>query len=370
MVSYCAQMFNLFFRSYRNTLIFLTLVYLAIQVALYLKIFKNDSFTPVLLWWTPFMLKHDRIIDCGEEHYQCISSNNRDHITDVNLDLTYYVPLKNSGADTSPVLYVQSDCDTPIDRDKIVKELGKYVKIDSYGACLNNKTFPQSLQNIDPLDLYNRGYMTFISKYKFIVSIENAACYDYVTEKLWRPLIVGSIPIYLGAPNIRDWLPNVRSAILLDDFENIEEVGKYINQIDNNDELYYEFLQHKTSQKYDNNFLKHFTMVEHPITDFECYVCSTLHKKETPAPVKGNVYDCPAELNRGGTWDQHWSIGKCQAKALHEFLRQNIPYTAEDLKKSGSSFFGNKTDNNSANPVLRLYLKLMLRMYSIPCTDM
>ncbi|VEN64754.1 unnamed protein product, partial [Callosobruchus maculatus] len=250
-------MFCLIFRNFKSILIISTLVYLAIQVALYLKIFMNDSFTPVLLWWTPFMPKYDRLIDCGEEHYQCISSNNRDHITNVNLgallyygsqienhdfplprnnnilwavfheespknyapylyeniqmlfnlsstfsrnssfpvplqyltninlliDLTYYIPLRNRHGDveTSSVLYVQSDCDTPIDRDKIVKELGKYVKIDSYGACLNNKTFPLSLQNIDPLDLYNREYMTFISKYKFIISIENAACYDYIT---------------------------------------------------------------------------------------------------------------------------------------------------------------------------------------------
>ncbi|VEN58429.1 unnamed protein product [Callosobruchus maculatus] len=256
-------------------------------------------------------------------------------------DLTYYIPLRNRHGDveTSSVLYVQSDCDTPIDRDKIVKELGRYVKIDSYGACLNNKTFPLSLQNIDPLDLYNREYMTFISKYKFIISIENAACYDYITEKLWRPLIVGSIPIYFGAPNIRDWLPNDHSAILLDDFENMEELGKYINQVDNDDELYNEFLQHKTRQKINNNFLKQFTMVEQPIIDFECYVCSTLHKNAPPAPVKGNVYHCPAELNTGGSWDQHWSIGKCQAKALHEFLHQNIPYTAEAFEKKWLQFF-------------------------------
>ncbi|VEN64755.1 unnamed protein product [Callosobruchus maculatus] len=78
-------MFCLIFRNFKSILIISTLVYLAIQVALYLKIFMNDSFTPVLLWWTPFMPKYDRLIDCGEEHYQCISSNNRDHITNVNL---------------------------------------------------------------------------------------------------------------------------------------------------------------------------------------------------------------------------------------------------------------------------------------------
>ena len=28
-------------------------------------------------------------------------------------------------------------------------------------------------------------------------------CNDYVTEKLWRTLIVGSVPVYFGAPNVK-----------------------------------------------------------------------------------------------------------------------------------------------------------------------
>lgn len=42
----------------------------------------------------------------------------------------------------APVLYIQSDCDTPLGRDYLVEELSKYVQIDSYGKCLNNKQFP------------------------------------------------------------------------------------------------------------------------------------------------------------------------------------------------------------------------------------
>lgn len=45
----------------------------------------------------------------------------------------------------APILYVQQDCDTPNDRDKYVSELMKYIKVDSYGACLKNKDFPKEL---------------------------------------------------------------------------------------------------------------------------------------------------------------------------------------------------------------------------------
>lgn len=61
------------------------------------------------------------------------------------LDKKYYLPveLKNKYLESiAPVLYIQSDCDTPIGRDYLVQELSKYIKIDSYGKCLNNREFP------------------------------------------------------------------------------------------------------------------------------------------------------------------------------------------------------------------------------------
>lgn len=41
-----------------------------------------------------------------------------------------------------------------------------------------------------------------VAKYKFALSIENGVCHDYITEKLWRPLISGSVPIYIGSPSV------------------------------------------------------------------------------------------------------------------------------------------------------------------------
>ncbi len=44
----------------------------------------------------------------------------------------------------APVAYIQSDCVCPSDRDIYVKELMKYIKVDSYGQCLHNKDLPQT----------------------------------------------------------------------------------------------------------------------------------------------------------------------------------------------------------------------------------
>ena len=42
-----------------------------------------------------------------------------------------------------------------------------------------------------------------MAKYKFTIAFENAIGEDYITEKLWRPLQLGSIPIYMGSPSVK-----------------------------------------------------------------------------------------------------------------------------------------------------------------------
>jgi hypothetical protein len=43
-----------------------------------------------------------------------------------------------------------------------------------------------------------REFLALLAKYKFVIAIENAVCEDYVTEKLWRALHLGAVPLYLG----------------------------------------------------------------------------------------------------------------------------------------------------------------------------
>lgn len=43
----------------------------------------------------------------------------------------------------APVVYIQSSCDTLIDRDEYVVNLGQYLRVDSFGKCLNNAHLPE-----------------------------------------------------------------------------------------------------------------------------------------------------------------------------------------------------------------------------------
>jgi hypothetical protein len=44
--------------------------------------------------------------------------------------------------------------------------------------------------------------------------MENSIAYDYVSEKVLDALRAGCIPIYLGAPNVRSFLPVPWAAIM------------------------------------------------------------------------------------------------------------------------------------------------------------
>src|SRR4051794_1057419 len=62
------------------------------------------------------------------------------------------------------------------------------------GKCLNNTKFPPSIS-----DKYNdEAFISLLKKYKFYLCMENSNCQDYVTEKLFRTLRVGLVPIIDG----------------------------------------------------------------------------------------------------------------------------------------------------------------------------
>jgi hypothetical protein len=107
--------------------------------------------------------------------------------------------------------------------------------------------------NLNVLDLYGSGWTNFnnlpsrykhlssklngmtsvnkhstISNYKFALCLENMAFPGYVTEKIIDCLCAGVVPIYLGAPDIEDFIPK-NLFIDLRDFKSLIELDVYLN---------------------------------------------------------------------------------------------------------------------------------------------
>lgn len=210
--------------------------------------------------------------------------------------------------DISPILYLQTHCRTTTERDNYVLELMKLQAIDSYGKCINNKKLSFELTDDYIFHLDSVEQLSFIARYKFIIAIENAVCEDYITEKLWRALHLGVVPIYLGSPSVRDWLPNKKSAILLQDYPTPELLSEHINELLASDELYEEYLEHKIKGVITNKQLieatkarPYQTSLSNIMDEFSCFLCNKLHESnKRPLPhrvINRSHFNCPLPIS-------------------------------------------------------------------------
>lgn len=238
----------------------------------------------------------------------------------------------------SPVMYLQTDCETSTERDAYVKELMKFINVDSYGLCLKNKEMPIKFRQNYLNNLDDSEFLRFVAKYKFVIAIENGVCDDYVTEKFWRALKTGTVPIYFGSPSIRDWFPNNKSAILIEDFPTPKILSDHLNLLLKNDISYEEYLEHKTKQIVRNERLIKELEARPNQNDalqnarkFECMVCQRLHKKDKKTSiVNKSHYNCPKpisalslKVNPQNSWTYSWESAKKKVKKIKEMLNEN-----------------------------------------------
>ncbi|ORX51817.1 hypothetical protein BCR36DRAFT_582854 [Piromyces finnis] len=141
-----------------------------------------------------------------------------------------------------------SNCAARNKRLEFLSELMKYAKIDSFGMCNNNK----NVYDEDIADSSWNTKMNTIRKYKFTLAFENSDDRDYVTEKFFQPLEVGSVPIFFGTSNIADFAPP-HSYIDAKDFENAQELAEYLEYLDKNDDEYEKYLEWKKTGNFGEN---------------------------------------------------------------------------------------------------------------------
>jgi len=121
-------------------------------------------------------------------------------------------------------VYSNNNNANPI-RERFFHELSKYKRVDSGGRFLNNVGKPV----VNKLD--------FIKEYKFTIAFENSSLPGYTTEKIVEPMIVNSMPIYWGNPNVElDF--NKNSFIYVNDFPSIEKAIEEVIRLDKDDSAY------------------------------------------------------------------------------------------------------------------------------------
>lgn len=228
---------------------------------------------------------------------------NLDNITNTK----YFVKTSKKNTfleEIAPIMFLQTNCGSLSNREVYVEKLMKFQKVDSYGPCLNNKKLPKELGGDYLQDLLSENLLEFMAKYKFVIAIENCVCEDYLTEKFWRAILAGVVPIYFGCPTIREWLPNSKSAILLQDFPTPKLLSAHIDELMRDDDLYEVYLQHKTKGLISNvkliNKLKETDHKKDTDREFICFLCDKLHRMgEEPENrvINKSHYDCPTPIS-------------------------------------------------------------------------
>ena len=156
------------------------------------------------------------------------------------------------------VAWFVTHCTTPSRREEYARQLSRLVPIDTYGPC-GNLTCSRTDNNSICLEMLR-------SDYKFYLAFENSMCPDYVTEKLFHPLMYDTVPIVMGGVDYERFAPP-HSYIDVRHFESPKQLADYLLLLDQSDELYARYFDWKRNYK-----------VTCPTMDGWCDLCKMAHE--------------------------------------------------------------------------------------------
>ncbi|KAK6181434.1 hypothetical protein SNE40_009282 [Patella caerulea] len=161
------------------------------------------------------------------------------------------------------VAWVVSNCNTPGQRMKYVKQLKEIVPVDVFGRCGSPV----------PKDIFGMINKT----YKFYLSFENSLCKDYITEKFFMRQNLDVVLITRGGGNYTKFYPQ-ESFINSNKFKNAHELGKFLLKLDKDNTAYLNYLKSKENYR----SLDFGVSIRKGL----CNMCKMLHDKK----IHRNVY--------------------------------------------------------------------------------
>lgn len=117
----------------------------------------------------------------------------------------------------------------PPERLAFFRKMLSVKHVDSAGRAYNNMP--------DGWTIPRGEKINFLKDYRFNIAYENSASPGYLTEKIFEPMDVLTLPIYWGDPKVHnDFDP--QSFINVRDFSSDDAVIRYVMELENNKELY------------------------------------------------------------------------------------------------------------------------------------
>ena len=144
------------------------------------------------------------------------------------------------------VLAIFSKCE-PV-RTEYMRQLMKYIQVDSYGYCLKNREGLIGLYGKKNNKYVFKDHKLVLSRhYKFSLVFMNQDCDYFVDDRLYHALTTGSVPVYMGTDKVDEFLPgNLKNSIIkVRDFKSPKHLAEYLTFLSNNETAYNKYLEWK-----------------------------------------------------------------------------------------------------------------------------
>lgn len=139
-------------------------------------------------------------------------------------DQTFELPAKDK-----LVCWIVTNWNPKFERVVFYNELKNHVQINTYGGAFDRRVSDEEHTKI-------------ISSCKFYLSFENSVYKDYITEKLFGPMLLGTVPVVLGPSrqNYEEHIP-ADSFIHINDFATPKELAERLFYLDNSTSEYMKY---------------------------------------------------------------------------------------------------------------------------------
>lgn len=154
------------------------------------------------------------------------------------------------------IAWFVSNCNAISGRDRLTQKLQEFVDVDVYGKC---GTLRCDRSSSECYEMLRRDY-------KFYLSFENSLCNDYVTEKVFKPMMHNIIPVVYSGAEISRFLPP-KSYINAESFETAKDLALYLKFLIQTPSEYIKYFWWK----------KHYKVVQ-PIDVDLCSICKKLNE--------------------------------------------------------------------------------------------
>lgn len=231
----------------------------------------NGSLVKIKEWKHTYLFSGESTLKCNKNDYTCVLWGERNNKNVVNVPLFIPYIYTNNFVETLEmkkeiVTVPKKDVCVIIsnprgkERTDFLNELEKHFKVYYAGMYKNNIGGALKPQ-------YNASlYHTFVSKFKFIISMENSREDTYITEKLINGLLSNIIPVYWGSEKVHDYI-NKERFLNLKDINNTNEIIEKMKFLKNNP---YEWLKMANENVFPNKENKLERTIENIASDINC----------------------------------------------------------------------------------------------------